>query len=83
MSLITPLTMLSPFYIIVATMDNSTRINSTPNNNIRRNNSKGGGNILQRNWSWEEMDTMENSKDNSTNNVRGKCKGRGNACPSR
>lgn len=74
--------MLSPFYIIIATMDNSTRINSTPNNNKRRNNSKGGGNILQRNLSREEMDTMENSKDNSTNNVRGKGKSRGNACPS-
>jgi hypothetical protein len=53
--------MLSPFYIIIATMNNSIRINSTPNNNNkRRSNSKGGGNILQRNWSQEEMDTMEN-----------------------
>jgi hypothetical protein len=74
--------MLSPFYIIIATMDNSTRINSTLDNNKRRSNSKGGGNILQHNWSREDMDTMENSRDNSTNNVKGKGKSKGGACPS-
>jgi len=57
-------------------MDNSTRINSTLDDNKRRSKSKRGGNILQRNWSQEEMDTMENSRDNSTNNVRGKHKRR-------
>jgi hypothetical protein len=74
--------MLSPFYIIIATMDNSTRINSTLDDNKRKSNNKRGGNILQHNWSQEEMDTMENSRDNSTNNVRGKGKSKGSACPS-
>jgi len=57
-------------------MDNSTRINSTLDDNKRRSKSKRGGNILQHNWSQEEMDTMENSRDNSTNNVKGKHKRR-------
>jgi hypothetical protein len=68
--------MFYPLYIIITTMDNSTRINSTLDDNKRRSKSKRGGNILQRNWSQEEMDTMENSRDNSTNNVRGKHKRR-------
>ncbi len=74
--LIASVTMFYPLYIIITTMDNSTRINSTLDDNKRRSKSKRGGNILQRNWSQEEMDTMENSRDNSTNNVRGKHKRR-------
>jgi hypothetical protein len=74
--------MLSLFYIIIATLDNSTRINSILDNNKRRSNNKGGANILRCNWIQEEMDTMENSKDNSTNNGREKGKSRESARPS-
>ncbi len=44
----------------VATIDNLTRVNSTPYNNIGCDKGRGGGSTSQqRNWSQEEMDAME------------------------
>jgi hypothetical protein len=51
-------------------MDNSTRINSMSNNK-RRIGSKGGGIISQQhNWNQKKNDTMENSRNNSIDNVK-------------
>ncbi len=72
MSFITSFTMLFPFCIIIATMDNSTRIKSLSNNRGRTR-SKGGGNISQQhNWNQKKIDTMESSRDNSIDNVKEK-----------
>jgi hypothetical protein len=58
-------------------MDNSTKVNWTPNNSIRDHRGKGGEIISQQyNWNQKEnqMDSMENSKDNSLDNVKSKGK---------
>jgi hypothetical protein len=69
----------------VATIDNLTRVNSTPYNNIGCDKGRGGGSTSQQcNWSQEEMDAMENSTYNSSNilRTRGKGKGKGSRGPS-
>jgi hypothetical protein len=68
--------MFFPFCIIIATMDNSTRINSMSNNRGRTR-SKGDGNISQQHiWNQKKNDMMENSRDNSIDNVKEKGRGK-------
>jgi hypothetical protein len=58
-------------------MDNPTRVHRTPNNSRRHHRGKGGEIISQQyNWNQEEnhMDSMENSRDNSLDNVKSKGK---------
>lgn len=51
--------------------NNSTIVNPTPYNKKGHGRGQGGINTSQGNWSQQEMDAMENSKGNSSNNMKG------------
>jgi len=70
MSLITSFTVLFPCCIIITTTDNSIGINSMSNNRGRIGGKGGGITSQQHNLNQKKNNTMENSRNNSIDNVK-------------